>query len=235
MTDKLNIDLDDSFLKKFFGLTDQLVPDMEDITLPILKRQLLNVEGFINDLKDALQMDPRKPMAKAQRVRELLGGDAETSSDSRSSRSSISSSSSSTSKSSSKKHAQVEVGPKGRILIIDDLGVITYQLSTMLKRLNFDCVTSNDIVGAIELFKKSHYDFVLMDLFIPTQREGFILLDELKKMSANKPYKTVIGIMSASNKKEYKMACSQKGSDFYVEKTESWQDDVCRLIDNYES
>ncbi len=218
MADKVSIELDESFFKKFFGLTDQLVPDLEDITLPIMKRQLLNIEDEIGKLKEVLEMDTKKPLARANKMQELFGDKGNSSS----------------SQAVAKKGAPLEQGVKGRILIIDDLGVITYQLSTMLKRLNFECVTSNDIVGAIDLFKKNHYDFVLMDLFIPTQREGFILLDELKKMSADKPYKTVIGIMSASNKKEYKIACSQKGSDFYIEKTEAWQDEVCKLIDSYE-
>lgn len=217
MADKINIELDESFFKKFFGLTDQLVPDLEDITLPIMKRQLLNIEDEISKLKQVLEMDAKKPLARANKMQELFGNAG--------SKSDVNA---------SKKGVALDPGSKGRILIIDDLGVITYQLSTMLKRLNFECVTSNDIVGAIDLFKKNHYDFVLMDLFIPTQREGFILLDELKKMSADKPYKTIIGIMSASNKKEYKIACSQKGSDFYIEKTESWQDEICKLIDNYE-
>ena len=218
MADKISIELDESFLKKFFALTDQLVPDLEDITLPIMKRQLLNIEDEIGKLKEVLEMDSKKPHARADKVQELFGDNSNNKN----------------AQSITHKGTSLEQGVKGRILIIDDLGVITYQLSTMLKRLNFECVTSNDIVGAIDLFKKNHYDFVLMDLFIPTQREGFILLDELKKLSADKPYKTVIGIMSASNKKEYKIACSQKGSDFYIEKTEAWQDEVCKLIDSYE-
>lgn len=223
MADKISVELDDSFFKKFFGLTDQLVPEMEDITLPVLKKQLLNIEDEINKLKEVLAMDKNKPIARAKKIQELFGGVGEAEQEQTSQKSK-----------SSQKRASSSDGTKGRILIVDDLGVITFQLSTMLKRMNFECVTSNDIVGAIDSFKKNHYDFVLMDLFIPTQREGFILLDELKKISADKPYKTVIGIMSASNKKEYKLACSQKGSDFYIEKNESWQDEVCKLIDNYE-
>ena len=224
MADKISIELDDSFFKKFFGLTDQLVPEFDDISLPVLKKQLLNIEDEINKLKEVLAMDKNKPITKAKKIQELFGTPEHEEENQ----------SPSIAKGSSQKRAATTDGSKGRILIVDDLGVITFQLSTMLKRLDFECVTSNDIVGAIDSFKKNHYDFVLMDLFIPTQREGFILLDELKKISADKPYKTVIGIMSASNKKEYKLACSQKGSDFYIEKSESWQNEVCKLIDNYE-
>jgi len=209
MADKVTIELDESFLKKFFGLTDQLLPNISEITLPVLKRQVLSIEEEMRNLKDTLQMDSKKTLAKANRAKELIEA--------------------------KKRAVSEDDSVKGRVLIIDDLGVITYQLSTMLRRIGFECVTSNDIVGAIDLFKKNHYDFVLMDLFIPTQREGFILLDELRKISVDKPYKTVIGVMSASNKKEYKLACSQKGSDFYLEKADCWQDDICKLIENYES
>lgn len=209
MADKVTIELDESFLKKFFGLTDELLPDVGSIDLPSLKRQLLNVEEEIKQLKETLQLDPKKPFSNANKMKEINAVKVRARSE--------------------------DEGVKGKVLIIDDLGVITYQLSTMLKRESFECVTSNDIVGAIDLFKKNHYDFVLMDLFIPTQREGFILLDELKKISNGKPYKTVIGVMSASNKKEYKLACSQKGADFFLEKTDAWQDEICKLVLNYES
>ena len=209
MADKVTVELDESFLKKFFGLTDKLVPEVGGIDLPVLKRQLLSIESELKDLKESLDVNPQKTFLNAGKMKELGNVKVRPSSDSD--------------------------GLKGRVLIIDDLGVITYQLSTMLKRSGFECVTSNDIVGAIELYKKTHYDFVLMDLFIPTQREGFILLDELKKISAGKPYKTVIGVMSASNKKEYKLACSQKGADFYLEKTDAWQGEICKLVENYES
>lgn len=212
MADKVTVELDESFLKKFFGLTDKLIPDISEIDLPVLKRQLLNIETEIKQLKETLELDPKKPFSNANKMKEL-----------------------GTAPKQQNRKAPDSDGLKGRVLIIDDLGVITYQLSTMLKRSGFECSTSNDIVGAIDIYKKNHYDFVLMDLFIPTQREGFILLDELKKISADKPYKTVIGVMSASNKKEYKLACSQKGSDFYLEKTDAWQGEICKLVENYES
>jgi hypothetical protein len=35
----------------------------------------------------------------------------------------------------------------------------------------------------VNKFKRRKYAYVIMDLFIPTEREGFILLTELKKMA----------------------------------------------------
>lgn len=223
---KINLELDDNFFKKLFDLTDEVCPDLEDITLPVLKKQLLNIEAEFKKFREALALDPKKPVARAKKIREIFGLDEkDDDSDGPSQPSKVSSLG---------KSSKNEPAVRGKILIIDDLGVITFQLAAMFKKNRFEVATSNDIVNAIDLFKKNHFDFVLMDLFIPTQREGFILLDELVKISSTKENKTVIGVMSATNKKEYKVTCSQKGSAFFIEKTDTWQDELCRRVLNYE-
>ncbi len=115
-------------------------------------------------------------------------------------------------------------------MIIDDLGVITYQLGVLFKKLNFDVIDSREIYDAIEKFKKQDFDMVIMDLFIPTEREGFILLEELKKTSSSKRKPAKIGVMSASAKKEHKQLCKMKGAEFYIEKVDDWQKELIGLV-----
>ena len=67
------------------------------------------------------------------------------------------------------------------ILVVDDLGVITYQLKVLLSQFDLDIDCSQEIYDAVNKYKKRQYTYVVMDLFIPTEREGFILLTELKK------------------------------------------------------
>jgi CheY-like chemotaxis protein len=122
--------------------------------------------------------------------------------------------------------------PKKSILIIDDLGVITYQLGVLFKQYKYEVATSREIYDAIEKFKKQSFDLVLMDLFIPTEREGFILLEELKKIALSKQKPTKIGVMSASAKKEHKQLCKMKGAEFYVEKIDDWQKELFNIIKN---
>ena len=83
------------------------------------------------------------------------------------------------------------------ILIVDDLGVITYQLKVLLSRFDYDIDCSQEIYDAVSKFKKRKYEYVVMDLFIPTEREGFILLTELKKLAAAYGKKTVVGVITA--------------------------------------
>ena len=121
----------------------------------------------------------------------------------------------------------------GKILIVDDLGIITYQLSVILKRAGYLPVSSKEIYDAIEKYKRSTFDYVIMDLFIPTEREGFILLEELKKIDAVRNEESVIAIMSASTRKDYKQMCQKKGAAFYVEKQDDWQKELFGLLLQY--
>ncbi len=112
------------------------------------------------------------------------------------------------------------------VLIVDDLGVITYQLGVMFRNLGYEVVIAKEIYDAITKYKKQKFKIVIMDLFIPTDREGFILLDELVKLSKMNELNTVIGVMTASSKKEHRQLCMKKGADFYIEKVEDWQNQL---------
>ena len=112
---------------------------------------------------------------------------------------------------------------KKSVLIVDDLGVITYQLSVMFRNMGYEPVIAKEIYDAITKYKKQTFDIVIIDLFIPTDREGFILLDELVKLTKRDEKNTIIGVMTASSKKEHRQLCMKKGADFYIEKIEDWQ------------
>lgn len=109
------------------------------------------------------------------------------------------------------------------ILIVDDLGIITYQLEVMFKKLGFDVVISQEVYDAIEKFKKQDFGYAIIDLFIPTEREGFILLDELKKLTLLCKLNTKIIVMTASSKPEYQTKCTNRGANEYIEKAPGWQ------------
>ena len=119
------------------------------------------------------------------------------------------------------------------ILVVDDLGVITYQLKVLLSRVEYDVDCSQEIYDAVNKFKKRKYEYVVMDLFIPTEREGFILLTELKKLAASYGKNTVIGVITASPRKEIEQQCRARGADFFLEKNSDWQNSLCNIMDGY--
>ena len=72
-----------------------------------------------------------------------------------------------------------------------------------------------------------------MDLFIPTEREGFILLTELKKLAASYGKKTLIGVITASPRKEIEQQCRARGADFCLEKNSDRQNSLCNIMCGY--
>lgn len=119
------------------------------------------------------------------------------------------------------------------ILIVDDLGVITYQLKVLLSQFDLDIDCSQEIYDAVNKFKKRKYEYVVMDLFIPTEREGFILLTELKKLAAMNGAKTTIGVITASPRKETEMQCKNRGADFFLEKNNDWQNQLFNIMNDH--
>ena len=119
------------------------------------------------------------------------------------------------------------------ILVVDDLGVITYQLKVLLSRFDMDIDCSQEIYDAVNKYKARKYAYVVMDLFIPTEREGFILLTELKKMAAAAGKKIVIGVITASPRKEIEAQCMARGADFFLEKNNDWQNRLTTALEEY--
>lgn len=119
------------------------------------------------------------------------------------------------------------------ILVVDDLGVITYQLKVLLSQFDLDIDCSQEIYDAVNKFKKRKYLYVVMDLFIPTEREGFILLTELKKLASSYGVETTIGVITASPRKEIEAQCRSRGADFFLEKNNDWQSQLSKIMNSY--
>ena len=119
------------------------------------------------------------------------------------------------------------------ILVVDDLGVITYQLRVLLSQFDYDVDCSQEIYDAVSKYKKRKYAYIVMDLFIPTEREGFILLTELKKMAAAAGANTFVGVITASPRKETEAQCKARGADFFLEKNSDWQNALVGIMKKY--
>ncbi len=128
---------------------------------------------------------------------------------------------------------QEEVMSGPAILVVDDLGVITYQLKVLLSKFDLDIDCSQEIYDAVSKFKKRKYQYVVMDLFIPTEREGFILLTELKKLANSYGIKSTVGVITASPRKEIEQQCKARGADFFLEKNNDWQNQLCKIMEEY--
>lgn len=121
------------------------------------------------------------------------------------------------------------------ILVIDDIGVVTYQLKIMLTNLGYNVQIAKDIFTGINIFVKSNYAFVIMDLFVSTEQEGYTLLNETKKIITKNNLNTKIIVITASTKVENKVKCLNGGADYFIKKDTGWQDKIVELIENAQS
>ena len=126
--------------------------------------------------------------------------------------------------------AMAGFGEKKKILVVDDIGVVTYQLKVLFQKIGFEVDTAKDIYSAAQLVRKNVYDFVVMDLFVSTEREGFLLLDETKKIIIANNLKTKIIVITASTKGEHKVKCLNRGANMFLEKDTGWQDELVKFV-----
>ena len=192
---KRTIEVDDEFLEQLYGLVGKMPPGAKGINVDLLKDLILDIKRKMDRIKTETIEEMNAPRAKRSSDNIQSSGDM---------------------------NFEEGDNPKN-VLIVDDLGVITYQLGVMFRNLGYDVAIAKEIYDAITKYKKHPFKLVIMDLFIPTDREGFILLDELVKLSKMNEANTVVGVMTASSKREHRQLCMKKGADFYIEKIEDWQ------------
>lgn len=68
-----------------------------------------------------------------------------------------------------------------------------------------------------------------MDLFVSTEREGFLLLDEVKKIINRDGLDTKVIVITASGKAEHKLKCLNKGADKFISKEQGWQEEILNI------
>lgn len=190
---KLFIEVNEEFLENLYGLVGKIPPGAKNINVDLLNDLILDIKRKMDRIKTETIEEMNAP--KSARGTGAIQASVD-----------------------------YEEGENpNNVLIVDDLGVITYQLGVMFRNLGYDVAIAKEIYDAITKYKKRPYKLVIMDLFIPTDREGFILLDELVKLSKMNESGTIVGVMTASSKREHRQLCMKKGADFYIEKVEDWQ------------
>ena len=131
-------------------------------------------------------------------------------------------------------HENNFVSNTNNILVIDDIGVVTYQLKILLRNLGYNVSVAKDIFSGLNTFVKSNYLFIVMDLFVSTEQEGYTLLNETKKIITKNNLNTKIIVITASSKSENKVKCLNMGADYFIKKDVGWQDRLVELIESFQ-
>jgi CheY-like chemotaxis protein len=115
-----------------------------------------------------------------------------------------------------------------RILVVDDLGIVIHQLRRRFTRLGFAVDTASGLEEAMAKFQKHEFDYVVMDLLLPSENDGFQLLQTLRQLAKVTRLDPKIIVMSASTNSDYQERALKVGGDHYIEKGADWYD---RMLD----
>ena len=104
-----------------------------------------------------------------------------------------------------------QIGP--RILIIDDEPEYLEATANLLRKMDYEPMTTRDVEYALELVESQTFDLVLCDLQMP-ELDGLAMLTRIKRIAANLP----VIIISAYGTIDRAVACVKAGAYEFIEK-----------------
>jgi CheY-like chemotaxis protein len=118
------------------------------------------------------------------------------------------------------------------ILVVDDLVMVTYQLSILLSKIGYKVNLARSAPEAISFFKSSYYKYVLMDLHLPEKEDGMFLLHSLKNKIDMEALDTKIIVMSGMADAASVEYCLNHGAHSFIEKNEDWKKDIIDCLNS---
>lgn len=118
------------------------------------------------------------------------------------------------------------------VLIVDDMELSIFQLTSMLKKIGMNVYVARNKEEAISEFKKKHFDYVIVDLFLPDASDGFSLVEEANKIKNEENKNFKILVISGTDDKDMVQKCYGLGVDEFIPKQPDWHEKVMKFISN---
>lgn len=119
---------------------------------------------------------------------------------------------------------------RNSILVVDDLVMVTYQLSILLSKLNYQVSLARSAPEAISTFKSTPFKYVLMDLHLPEKEDGYYLLHAIKEKIDMENLDTKIIVMSGIAEASSVEYCLNHGATSFVEKNDDWKKEIINCL-----
>ena len=116
-----------------------------------------------------------------------------------------------------------------RILMIDNVGFVMQRVKQQLSKQDYIVVeTYNDIQKAIEKIKRESFDFIILNILIPTEREGLLFLKDVKAILNERHSETKLIVTGDSIRKELTVYLKEQGIKNIIERKPDW---ITKLIE----
>lgn len=113
---------------------------------------------------------------------------------------------------------------KTKVLLCEDDPNLGTLLKEYLNAKNFDTELATDGVEGAKMFKRSSYDFILLDVMMPL-KDGFTLAKEIREEDKHTP----ILFLTAKSMKEDALEGFKSGGDDYITKPFSMEELLARM------
>ncbi len=118
------------------------------------------------------------------------------------------------------------------VLIVDDMELSIYQLTSMLKKIGVNVFVSRNKEEAVTEIKKKHFDYIIVDLFLPDAKDGLDLVEfanHYRQENIDKAdYK--IMVISGTDDANLIQEVYGKGVDEFISKQPKWHEKVMKFI-----
>ena len=116
------------------------------------------------------------------------------------------------------------------VLIVDDMELSIYQLTSMLKKIGTDVCVARTKEEAISELKKKHFDYAVFDLFLPDAEDGLELIRMANKLKAESDKEFKILVVSGTDDSNMIQKCYREGIDEFIAKQPNWHQNVMKFI-----
>ncbi len=116
------------------------------------------------------------------------------------------------------------------VLIIDDMELSIYQLTSMLRKIGMNVFVSRTKEEAVAEIKKKHFDYIIVDLFLPDAKDGFEVIEFANrfKQENGRDYKLLA--ISGTDDKAIIQDAYKHGVDEFVPKQPNWHEKIMKFI-----
>lgn len=116
------------------------------------------------------------------------------------------------------------------VLIVDDMELSIYQLTSMLKKIGTDVCVARTKEEAISELKKKHFDYAVFDLFLPDAEDGLELIRMANKLKTESDKEFKILVVSGTDDSNMIQKCYREGIDEFIAKQPNWHQNVMKFI-----
>jgi len=131
-----------------------------------------------------------------------------------------------------KSEGEIEVVNFIKILMIDNVGFVMQRVKQQFAKQEHVVIeTFHDVTKAVDKIKRESFNFIILNILIPTEREGLMFLKEVKAVLNERHSETKIIVTGDSIRKELMTYLKDQGIKNIIERKPDW---INKLIDTIE-